>query len=126
MSRIKTVADLIAELEELPPEMPIMAQHQPSWPLREFIGGIWVEDGTSDEEEDLECEECGRLTLSQPIEDKEALLDKNAWYRSCFYCNHIQECQPPMPEENKVAYIVLSGQPRDGTPYGSKRAWSNL
>lgn len=124
MRRIETVRDLIRELEELPEDMPIMAQHQPNWPLREFIGGIWVDDGTSDEDEDNECENCSRLTLEEPKEVKG--YNEVLWFRKCFHCDHMNEVPPPPPKEDVIAYIVLSGHPYDGTPYGSKRAWNEI
>lgn len=124
--RIETVRDLIEVLEQLPDGMPIMAQHQPSWPMREYIGGVWVDDGHDDEEEANTCDECGRVTLGDPYKD--TFEGEPIWLRKCFNsnCNNEQECEPPMPSEEHIAYIVLNGHPYDGTPYGSKRAWSEI
>lgn len=120
--RIRTVGDLIAALEELPEDMPIMAQTQPSYPLRELIGGVWVDDGRDDDEEANTCDACERLALGEPFLDEK----EDLWVRKCYGCDHVQECEPPKPEADKIAYIVLDGHPYEGSPYGSKRAWSVL
>lgn len=119
--RINTVGDLKEYLEEFEDELPVMIVHQPSWPLREYIGGLWLDDGTPEEE--FVCEECGRLTLEDPKEDASALVEANTWYRECFKCGHLNECAPPMPKEEQVLYLVANGHPYEGSPYGSKRAW---
>lgn len=103
--RIKTVKDLIEELEQLPPETPILAVHQSQWPLREVIGGVWMDEFPEDcrwgNGDDCECpddtEGCG--------------------CGDCIYCGG-------RPEEDPTAYLVLNGHPYDGSPYGSKKAWS--
>lgn len=121
--RIRTVSELREELDNLPDDMPIMCVHQSQWPLREVIGGIWVDDGTPEEEES--CGNCNRICLEEPVYlEAEGEAHEAGWFRKCYYCQQITEVAEPMPKEDEVAYIVLNGHPWDGTPYGSKRAWS--
>jgi hypothetical protein len=123
MRRVQTVSDLKELLEELPDDMPIMAQHQPNWPLREFIGGIWVDDPSdpsSQEEEENICPTCEHVSLGVPTKDS-----GGQWYRKCFKQNCGEEVPCEEPSE-PIAYVVLNGQPYDSTPYGSKRAWGEL
>ena len=123
MSRVQTVGDLKELLEDLPDDMPIMGMHQPNWPLREWIGGIWVNDPSdisSLDEEDNECPTCERLSLGVPIKDS-----GGQWYRKCFR----QECGEEVPCDepcDPIAYVVLNGQPYDSSPYGDKRAWNEI
>lgn len=121
--RIHTVGELIQELQQLPEEMPIMAQFQPSWPLREYIGGIWVDDGKDEEEES--CDQCLRLALGEPqYLEAEGEAHDAGWFSKCYNCGSMTEVQEPQPKKDEVAYIVLSGSPYDESPYGNKRAWS--
>ena len=119
--RIKTVGELKEILDEYNEETLIMCVHQPSWPLRETIGGLWLDDGTDPDNEENSCGNCGRLSLSEPKQDSEG-----DWNRMCYHCKEINPCEPPMNEEEKVLYIVLDGHPYEGTPYGSKAAWSAI
>lgn len=126
MQRIKTIGDLIEMLEELDidPETELLAMIQPTYPLVESVGGIWVDDGIDRSEEGCTCEECGCVTLDEPKYDAEALVAENAWYRRCFNCDHIQECEAP--KEKKTAYVVLTSAPYNVNPYGTKRAWEEI
>lgn len=112
MGNIRTVADLIAELEELPSNMPIMAQHQATYPLREVIGGIWIDDG---KDEDA-CNAFTEGENSEEIEDGEG----------CYNCGLDENAHDEKPEDEQVAYIVLNGHPYEGSPYGNKDAWANI
>ena len=124
MQRIETVRDLINALEDLPDDMPIMAQHQPNWPLREVIGGIWVDDGKGEDYYEAECEKCEHLTLGEVEEVRGN--NETHWFRKCFHCDYMNEVEPPTPDDDVVAYVVLNGHPYYGSPYGDKRAWNEI
>lgn len=47
---IQTVGDLIAYLEDLDPEAPVMIAHQPNWPLAEVVRGV-----VSPADREIEC-----------------------------------------------------------------------
>lgn len=109
--RIKTVGDLKEALEELDDELPLMAQHQPSWPLREIIGGIWFDDGTSDDDDGCECDHI------QSVHGPDGC--------TVLSCKCVIERGANLDHE-KVVYLVLNGHPSQGSPYGDRRAWEAL
>lgn len=118
--RINTVGDLKEYLEEFENELPVMIVHQPSWPLREYIGGLWLDDGSPEEGSET-CEHCDRVTLGEPLFREGS--DGEGWYAQCFRCHEWTPVQEPIPKEEQVLYLVANGHPYEGSPYGSKRAW---
>lgn len=112
MGTIRTVADMIEALEELDPNMPIMAQYQSNYPLREVIGGIWIDDGKDEEA-------CS--TFTSPPEGTDADEDGE-----CYNCGCDEGAHSAKPEDEQAAYVILNGHPHDGTPYGNKDAWNEI
>lgn len=107
--RVDTVKDLIEQLEELDPNTPLMVVHQSQWPLREVIGGVWLDEFPQDcrwgNGDDCECD---------PDENPDECGCKD-----CLVCGGSSE-------ESTTAYLVLNGHPYDGSPYGSKKAWNAI
>lgn len=45
MSRSQTVRDLLHQLQELDPDLPVRLAINPDWPFTHFIGSVVVRDG---------------------------------------------------------------------------------
>jgi len=126
-----TVDELIERLEgireSLGGDTYVMAQHQPSYPLREKVGHVWSpsEDGDSEWRQELQaCSVCGCQVTHPDGEPVQVFYNpETAKYDICGECflkedGHTHDGQP-------VVYVVLTGAPHDMNPYGQSDAWNN-
>jgi hypothetical protein len=104
------VQQLIEALQEQDPEAEVQVVHQPSWPLRERVTGVWVQGEGPDEEGFGEMiDACRARGDEEGAREWEARAEEEAEGHDSDYAG--------------VAFIVANGHPFDGTPYGPKAAF---
>lgn len=98
-----TVGALISVLEQFEDDLPIIAVHQPGYPLLEEIKGI------ADSEQLNNCEdECGHIMDVHGDE-------------GCTMC----ECGYIGEKTERILYLVIDGSPYDINPYGPRTAFDD-
>jgi hypothetical protein len=105
-----TVGQLREALEEYGEDVEVMIVHQQSWPLREVVGGIY---DPSENGQGCQFDEngCGYDEVAELHNPKSPDFD------------HKFE---PNESEKNVIYLVASGHPQEGSPYGDKAAWEGM
>lgn len=99
-----TVRELREALENYDDEMEVMIVHQPGWPLREVLGGLYEPGNTG-------CEECDQ-EQGAPIHTDEEHEEYHKYEGS---------------DDGQVLYLVANGHPDSPrSPYGSKEAWDGM
>lgn len=107
MAKLITVGELKDILNQFEDDQEIMAVHQPSWPLREVIKGVWDPYMNGDEECDDGCQH-----VAGNHNEKDGCMDCDCgWY--------------PNPDEKKVLLLVVDGCPMEINPYGPKEAFDD-
>ena len=100
------LSELIAELEELAAsygdaDPQVMAQHQPSYPLREVIRGVVDSKTIAEHERQREMDEAAEYMEPDELPEHDFNTD----------------------EVELVVYVVIDGHPYEGTPYGDRVAF---
>lgn len=104
MSRIRTVADLIEELNRYPEDAKVLIGVQPSYPLVHRVAGIAVE---------------GSCKNGYDCSDASVCLDEE------YPCDCT--CHTGESVDESVVYVLAEeGHPHDRSPYASKSLWDEV
>lgn len=107
------LSELINSLQELSDsgmeDCEVQIVHQQSWPLREQIGGVWVQPDVDAQLEKLyrqakAMEEAGDLDEVIELEAQAQEVEHGRDY-------------------DGIVFLVANGRPDEGTPYGPKEAF---